>query len=137
MTLQLKEARIQAGYSIEEVAKVLNIRKQYLHALEEEDYHILPGQVYTEGYKKLYAKYLGISLTIDSNIEEEHNFFNIKLASQKKFKKYIVAVSIMMLVLIVTIYQLILQSDSNASKTLKIESSNYKTYVNYPNERDQ
>lgn len=137
MTLQLKEARIQAGYSIEEVAKVLNIRKQYLHALEEEDYHILPGQVYIEGYKKLYAKYLGISLKIDSNIEEEDNFFSIKLASQKKFKKYIVAVSITMLVLIVTIYQLILQSDSNASKTLKIESSNYINDVNYTNERDQ
>ena len=37
MSLQLKEARIQAGYSIDEVAKKLNIRKQYLQAIEEED----------------------------------------------------------------------------------------------------
>ena len=96
MTLQLKEARIQEGYSIEMVAKELNIRKRYLQALEEEDYHILPGQVYIDGYKKIYAKYLGIAVYIDEAAKEDQLLLQNKLVSSERFKKYLVAISVMM-----------------------------------------
>jgi cytoskeletal protein RodZ len=137
MTLQLKEARIQAGYSVEMVARELNIRKRYLQALEDEDYHILPGQVYIDGYKKIYAKYLGISLITDEVAKEDQLLLQNKLVNNEKFKKYLVAISVMMLILIVAIYQLILQSDLNTSETLQPESSNYKNASSYNNERDQ
>lgn len=136
MTLQLKEARIQAGYSIEMVARELNIRTRYLQALEEEDYHLLPGQVYIDGYKKIYAKYLGIPLSVEHIIEREQRILQNKLVNNEKFKKYLVAISVMMLILIVTIYQLVLQPDLNTSKILKPENSNYNNDVSYNNERD-
>ncbi len=137
MSLQLKEARIQAGYSIEEVAKKLNIRKQYLQAIEEEDYHILPGQVYIDGYKKLYAKYLGVSLEAAPVREEEQRFFHNKSVYKEKFGKYPVAISIVMLILIITIYQLISDSNLSSSNVSEIDNSNYNNDVNYANERDE
>ena len=137
MTLQLKEARIQEGYSIEMVAKELNIRKRYLQALEEEDYHILPGQVYIDGYKKIYAKYLGIAVYIDEAAKEDQLLLQNKLVSSERFKKYLVAISVMMLILIVAIYQLILQPDLNISETLRPENFNYNDDLSYNNERDQ
>lgn len=137
MSLQLKEARIHAGYSIDEVAKKLNIRKQYLQALEEEDYHILPGQVYIDGYKKLYAKYLCLSLEVTSKSLKEQRFFHNRQVYKEKIGKYLIAISILMLVLIVTIYQLILKSDLNMSTAPETESSNYNNDVNYTNEREE
>ena len=60
MSSKLKEAREAAGYSIDYVADQLNIRKQYLLALEEGNYDIMPGKVYTEGYKKMYYENMAL-----------------------------------------------------------------------------
>ena len=56
----LREKRIFLGISIEEAARALNIRKKYLIALEEGDIEEVLHSVYTKGYLKLYAKYLGV-----------------------------------------------------------------------------
>lgn len=138
MALQLKEARIQAGYSIDEIAKDLNIRKQYLTAIEEEDYSILPGKVYAEGYKKLYARYLGISLSNKQKDKVEERFFHIKIAGHENFKKYLIAICVVMLILIVTIYQLILQSGSRIDHISVIKDSNYNNNdINYTDESNE
>ncbi|PCJ25471.1 MAG: hypothetical protein COA94_06145 [Rickettsiales bacterium] len=62
MTLSLEEARKKAGYSIADVAKKLKIRKQYILCLEKDDFDSLPGDVYIQGYKQIYYKFLGIDL---------------------------------------------------------------------------
>jgi len=62
MTSVLQEARERVGVKIEDVAKQLKIRRQYLVALEENDYGKIPGDVYAQGYLKMYASYLGINL---------------------------------------------------------------------------
>lgn len=62
MTSKLKEAREAKGYTIEEVADILKIRKQYLLDLEEGDLEDIPGQVYVEGYSKIYHEFLGLAL---------------------------------------------------------------------------
>lgn len=62
MTSALRNAREQAGIAIEDVAKKLKIRRQYLIALEENKLSEIPGDVYAQGYLKMYASYLGIDL---------------------------------------------------------------------------
>ena len=62
MTSDLKEAREKAGYTIEEVAEKLNIRKQYIICLEEGKFDELPGKIYAEGYTKMYHELLGLEL---------------------------------------------------------------------------
>jgi cytoskeletal protein RodZ len=56
----LKEARQNKGVSLEEIEEELRIRKKYLQALEEEDFSIMPPEVYVKGFLRNYAIYLGL-----------------------------------------------------------------------------
>lgn len=56
----LKEARQNKGVSLEEIEEELKIRKKYLQALEEEDFSIMPAEVYVRGFLRNYAIYLGL-----------------------------------------------------------------------------
>lgn len=59
--LRLQQARMEEGFTLNEVASELDIDAQYLFALEEEAYDDLPGKTFTLGYAKTYATYLGLN----------------------------------------------------------------------------
>ena len=107
MSSKLKEAREAAGYSIDYVAEKLNIRKQYLLALEEGNYDIIPGKVYTEGYKKMYYEFLGINPQNERGDELETtqvlNSSEIPVVT-KKYTKYIIICSVILLALVIALY---------------------------------
>ncbi len=79
-SLQLKQARIDSGKTIDEVASYLKIKRRYLVALEEDQLELLPAEVYTKGYLKLYSNYLGLKL---SSVEDEDNIEEITKPSKK------------------------------------------------------
>ena len=56
----MKERRIELGKEINEAAEITRIKESYLKAIEEEDFSKLPIAVYTKGYIREYAKYLGV-----------------------------------------------------------------------------
>jgi cytoskeleton protein RodZ len=56
----LKKTRLSQGIKLEKVASDLKIRVTNLKALEEEDFEIFPAEVYTMGYIRAYALYLGL-----------------------------------------------------------------------------
>ena len=56
----LRRARQAASIEIEAIAAELRIPKNYLHALETEEYNILPGATYGFGYISSYCKFIGI-----------------------------------------------------------------------------
>jgi len=56
----LKAAREKSGITLDEVAKVTRIGKNYLEAIEEGDLGKLPSQAYTRGFIRLYAAHLGL-----------------------------------------------------------------------------
>jgi transcriptional regulator with XRE-family HTH domain len=56
----LREARERRGLSYGQVEAETAIRTRYIRALEEEDFHILPGPTYTKGFLRAYAEYLGL-----------------------------------------------------------------------------
>ncbi|NCO65646.1 MAG: hypothetical protein COW32_11365 [Candidatus Aquicultor secundus] len=56
----LSEARIKLGKSIKEVEFDTKIRAKYVEALEQDYFDYLPGSVYTQGFIKTYATYLGV-----------------------------------------------------------------------------
>lgn len=118
----LKQARIESGKTIEEVASYLKIKRQYLVALEEGNLEILPADVYTRGYLKLYSSYLGLKLNYAEdadNLEaiegssEKVNLRNRpnKIIYQYKWKKHIIIISIFSLILISIIFDIILSSE--------------------------
>ena len=58
---RLKEAREQKGESLDDVAKITRIGKNYLEAVEEGAAARLPNHAYTRGFIRLYAAHLGLS----------------------------------------------------------------------------
>ncbi len=54
----LRKRRLDLGYSLKQVAEVLQIRKNYLEALEGEDLKSLPSSVYVQGFLRHYARFL-------------------------------------------------------------------------------
>lgn len=60
---RLKEARETKGISLDSLQETTKIQKRYLEAIEEGNFHILPGKFYARAFIKEYAVVVGI----DSN----------------------------------------------------------------------
>ena len=56
----LRQARLDKGVSLADAARETRIRRGYLEALEAEDPSALPPAVYTRGFLRTYADYLGL-----------------------------------------------------------------------------
>lgn len=56
----LKQQRECKGYSLEDAQEETKIQIKYLKALEQENFDILPGEVFTKGFIRSYADYLGL-----------------------------------------------------------------------------
>lgn len=56
---KVKKLREELGYSREKVSEALYITVHYVTALENDDFHKLPGNTFTKGYFKAYAEFLG------------------------------------------------------------------------------
>lgn len=61
MSKYLKEQRELSGRGLNYIADTIKIKASYLKAIEEEDFSKLPAEVYTKGYLREYAKFLGVS----------------------------------------------------------------------------
>lgn len=56
----LREARNRRKIDLEEVEAATRIRVRYLRAIENEEWDVLPGGVYTRGFIRTYASFLGL-----------------------------------------------------------------------------
>ena len=57
---RLKEARIEKGLSLESLQETTKIQKRYLVAIEEGNFHLLPGKFYARAFIKEYATAVGL-----------------------------------------------------------------------------
>jgi len=74
---QLRKAREAKGLELKEVEEITKIRSKYLQALEEGDYGVLPGGVYTVGFLRSYAHFL------DLDAESIVNTFRLEVTATK------------------------------------------------------
>lgn len=56
----LQREREMRGVSLEEISAATKISVRFLHAIEEEDFGVLPGGVFTRSFIRTYARYLGL-----------------------------------------------------------------------------
>ncbi|MDJ0893773.1 MAG: DUF4115 domain-containing protein [Alphaproteobacteria bacterium] len=56
----LRQARLKRKFGLDDVAEVLHIRKEYLQAIEQGNYRVLPGPTYAVGFVRAYAGHLGL-----------------------------------------------------------------------------
>lgn len=57
---KLTEARRQRGWTLDEVADRIRVRREFLEALEEMNVKLLPGKAYALAFLRSYARELGI-----------------------------------------------------------------------------
>ena len=57
----LKKRREAQGLSLDQVASLTRIQSKFLRAIEDEEFHVLPEQVFTRGFVRTYARSLNIS----------------------------------------------------------------------------
>jgi cytoskeletal protein RodZ len=67
----LKAEREKQKRSLEEIARKLKINIEYLKAIEEDNYQILPAEVFTKAYISLYAEALGLESDYVLNLYRE------------------------------------------------------------------
>lgn len=89
---ELRRARNDKNLNIDDVARLTQIRKEYLLALEAEDYNLLPSGLYGKNFLKKYASFLEIEpsrITVFVNqLESEYaqdNPFSKKVLNKRKF----------------------------------------------------
>ncbi|QEN08457.1 helix-turn-helix domain-containing protein [Oceanispirochaeta crateris] len=56
----LKEAREMKGATTKQVAQDTNISREYISALEDEEFDVFPAETYLLGFLRNYAEYLGL-----------------------------------------------------------------------------
>lgn len=89
---QLKEAREQKGLTLDDIQATTKIQKRYLVAIEQDDFHALPGRFYARAFIKEYAKAVGIDdeeLLADFdeenvNVEEEETISYSRLKQSSR-----------------------------------------------------
>src|SRR6056297_270184 len=132
---RLKKARKKLGLSIDDIRDKSKIKKNYLVAIENDNYENLPGEVYTKVYIRGYAKIVGLDpQTILSEYENEKkknnneiNEDNINNESNKKRKdekstkadkilKGIIGV-ILILIIVLLSYNIFFRPDQNQNDT--------------------
>ncbi|HUD04582.1 MAG TPA: helix-turn-helix domain-containing protein [Patescibacteria group bacterium] len=57
---KLQQARIEKGFSLEDVARATKIKTQFLSYIEDGEYQKLPSPSYAHGFVRNYARFLGL-----------------------------------------------------------------------------
>lgn len=89
---ELRRLRTFKNLGADEVAQRLGIRKEYLLAMEEENFNLLPAGLYGKNFLKKYAAFLGadknlVAKFLQETIDEqtENNPFSQKILKKNKF----------------------------------------------------
>jgi cytoskeletal protein RodZ len=77
----LRREREIRGISLKEIADATKISKRFLEALERNDHKTLPAPVFTRGFVREYARYVGL------NAEEMVNRYNFAAANDDRIEK--------------------------------------------------
>lgn len=76
----LKNARIEKGYTLDDLQQITKIQKRYLQAIEDGNTEILPGRFYTRAFVKQYADIVSLD---GEALLEEHLTETSKEASEE------------------------------------------------------
>lgn len=78
---ELRREREIRGISLKEISDATKISKRFLDALERNDHHTLPAPVFTRGFVREYARYVGLSA------EDMVNRYNFAAAHDDRIEK--------------------------------------------------
>lgn len=91
----LREEREKQNLTVKDVEMGTSIRALYISAIEENNYDVLPGEVYLKGFIKTYAGFLNLngSEMVDlykkqqSDLKKDNDILVEEIANEPKFEK--------------------------------------------------
>ncbi len=78
---ELRREREIRGISLKEISDATKISKRFLEAIERNDHRTLPAPVFTRGFVREYARYVGL------NAEESVNRYNFAAENDDRIEK--------------------------------------------------
>ena len=122
---KLRETREQYNFSIEQVARDTHISKQYLEALEQENFSVIPGETYIIGFLRNYAEYLSLNpeelVALYKNIQIQEQplpMTELLERSSPKFSSRIIVLLVIILAVLgagYLIYRIVISSERQAA----------------------
>lgn len=140
----LKEAREEKGLTLGDIQDITKIQKRYLAAIEQHDFHALPGRFYARAFIKEYAQAVGLDPAVvlegfdeeKIDIDEEESVQYTRLDSAKgsrEDKKSFILASLPSVIVIILIIGIILVAWALYQKTLTTSDLNTEE----PSENDE
>ena len=137
---RLKKARKAKGLTLDDIKNKSKIKKNYLEALENDNYKKLPGEVYTKVYIRGYAKIVGLDPQEilseyeneknkdrkidekDKKAEKKNKVKGAQLLNKDGILKALLGI-ILVLILILLSYNLFLRPDQNQNNAANNEQT--------------
>jgi cytoskeletal protein RodZ len=113
-----KKARQAMGLSIDQVSRETRISTRFLQAIENEEFHLLPGGIFNRGFVKAYAERIGLDTDqviadyerlIQPEIQEppEQALEASPSIPEKSAERYLYPIALGVLILLILIYYLL------------------------------
>ena len=109
LSLKIKLARKKSRRKIEPISRILKIRPEYLNYIEENKFHMIPGNIYLKSFIKNYATFLKVDISsemlelkkyLDSPKNELSNIIEKQLKTPRPRVRLLVIISVILLGLI-------------------------------------
>jgi cytoskeleton protein RodZ len=119
-----KRARESAGLPLEKIAAETRISTRFLAAIENEDFHLLPGGVFNRGFIRSFAERVGLNPDqaladydrISSAVEEPVEVLrNVERASMRKSERSLYPIAAGLLVILIVVFYVVTRNGSAGS----------------------
>jgi cytoskeletal protein RodZ len=119
-----KRARESSGLPLEKIAAETRISSRFLTAIENEDFHLLPGGVFNRGFIRAYAERIGldpeqaladydrISVAVEEPVEVLRN---VERASMRKTERNLYPIAAGILLLLIAVYYVVTRNGATGS----------------------
>src|SRR5712691_3222418 len=124
-----KKARESAGISLDQIAIETRISTRFLAAIENEEFHLLPGGIFNRGFVRSFAEKIG--LDPDQAVAEYERLAEVRepaettvapAPQEKKSQRNLYSVAIGGLVLLIIIFYVVTRESSNTAQTASTPS---------------
>ena len=122
-----KQARESKGITLEKIASETRISTRFLAAIENEEFHLLPGGIFNRGFVRTYAECVGLDpeqAVADyerlSEVREPNESLtapNAGSAAPAKIERHLYPVAIGALILLIVIFYIVTRDSRNGAES--------------------
>jgi cytoskeleton protein RodZ len=119
-----KQARESKGISLDRIAKETRISTRFLQAIENEEFHLLPGGIFNRGFVRTYAEKIG--LDTEQAVADYERLAQVRepaevqpppAVRQEKSDRKLYPVAIVGLILLIIVFYVVTRESSNIAQT--------------------